>query len=101
MALEAAKHIPAEGKIDTFRREYIFEPAGINKYTNLTFKKITFTNFDCNDPEDKTGFLCLTGNGPLPCVKTAYLYQVYLYTDYVPALTGDNLGDGFYSVKVK
>jgi hypothetical protein len=88
-------------KIDTFQTEYVFKPAGISKYQDLTFKKIFFTNFYYYEPEDKTKFLFLTGNGPLPCVKTRYLYQMYLSTGCVPALIGDDLGDGFYSVKVR
>jgi hypothetical protein len=88
-------------KIDTFQPEYVFKPAEISKHTTLTFEKRFFTNFNYYNPEDKLKFLFLTGNGPLPCVKTTYLYKMYLHTGYMPALLGDDLDEGFYSAKVR
>jgi hypothetical protein len=88
-------------RIDTFQKEYLLKPAGITKYKDLTFKKTAFTNFDYYNPEDETRFLFLMGNGPLPCVKTDYLYQMYLRTGCVPALIGEGLGEGFYSVNIR
>jgi hypothetical protein len=81
-----------------FQTRYILQPAGISKHKNMTFKKASITNINYFNPVDDSGFLFLTGNGPLPCVKTDYLYHMYLTTHCSPALFDEtDFGKGFYS----
>jgi hypothetical protein len=84
-------------KTDIFQTVYILKPAGISKYQNRTFKKASVTNIDYFHPVDGSKFMFLTGDGPLPCAKTNYLYYMYLNTHCLPALYDKtDLGKGFY-----
>jgi energy-coupling factor transporter transmembrane protein EcfT len=87
-------------KPDSFQTKNLIIPEGISKYKNLTFKKVRLTNFDYYNPQDESRFLSLQGNGPVPCVKTDYLYYIYVHSRHVPALIGDDFSDGFCSIRM-
>lgn len=86
-------------RIDYFKSSYIINPAPITKYTDLEFKKGKCLNFDYYSPEEDIPFLYLTGNGSLPCVSDSYLYRMHQKTGCLPKMMGENLKDGFRSVK--
>lgn len=88
-------------KMDTFKVNNIVCPAGVTKYPHLQFTKQQCLNFDYYNPEDGTRYLFLTGNGPLPCVKTISLIYMHRKTGHLPMLIEEgNLGKGFVSTKV-
>lgn len=88
-------------KTDVFRVQNVLMPAGITSRTNLTFEVLECVNFEFYNPSDTSYFIYLTGNGPIPCVRVAYLQFMYRKTGCLPALIGEKMGGGFKHVNIQ
>jgi len=88
-------------KTDVFRMQNILMPKGITNRPDLTFEKLPCRNFEFYNPSDTSYFKYLTGDGPLPCVSTKYLQYMYDKTGCLPALIGEEPGEGFKHVEIQ
>ncbi|MDR0232709.1 MAG: hypothetical protein LBI82_11410 [Dysgonamonadaceae bacterium] len=88
-------------EIDVFHVQNVLVPAGITNRPDLTFEVLPCRNFEFYNPSDTSNFIFLTGDGPLPCVPTKYLQYMYDKTGCLPALIGEEPGEGFKHVEVQ
>jgi len=75
-------------------------PRGNTKYPRMEFDTLHLKNLQFYSPKDNF-FFYGTANGPLPCVNKKQLKFMFKKTGYIPQQLGNEVSDGFYSLKYK
>lgn len=86
-------------KTSTFKTQDIFSPNPISSMS-LDFNKHTESGFIFNSPKEDSYFWT-TGNGDLPTVNNQQIQFIKRNYKLVPNLRGENLKDGFKSIRIE
>lgn len=78
----------------------ILMPKENSKFSNIEFEKIKEGNLNYFSPKDEL-FFYGTADGHLPCVNKLQLNYLKTYYHFKPQQRTSNLGDGFYSKRIK
>jgi hypothetical protein len=83
-----------------FASKQLLFPSGITKYPDMEFDTLHLKNLLFYSPKENF-FFYGTANGPLPCVNKKQLKFMFKKTGYIPQQLGNEVSDGFYSLKYK